>query len=242
MKIPISLRYLIHQSERYSPIVLIQGNMQTGKSTMLKVFSDIISQEKFKIDWDYKKYCAKSFDELIEYVDKYDDSIIAIEEAGFQLSAMEWYSKSNNLFDKIMQTQAYKHNIYFIVLPHSLGVAKAHRRLVDMTFIVKRKIENKRRTLIYPVIFRKIYWRLDETGYKPVFLPQIIVKLNQEQLDKAKEFTNWLIEFKKDIMKDIKAEWNNPKNHRCDFTGCRNKNIVFLNGGWICQEHLHGNV
>lgn len=211
MKLPTALDYLIHQSDRYSPIVLIQGNMQTGKSTMLKIFSDYISQKKNDCDWDFKKYCARSFDEFIEYADKYDNSIVAIEEAGFQLGANEWYTKSNNLFNKIMQTQAYKHNIYFIVLPHSLGIAKMHRRLVDMSFIVKRKIENKKRSLIYPVIFRKIYWRLDETGYKPVFLPQIIVKLNDIELGKAKEFTDWLIEFKKEIMVHIKTDWATSK-------------------------------
>jgi len=212
MKPPKALSYIIKRSNKYSPIIIFTGNTQIGKSTVSWYLANKILQVKNKIkkltfdEWDYKKYSAQNLEEFVKMVDKYDNELLCIEEAGFQLDAKEWYSKENKIFNKILQTQAYKHNIYFIVLPYACGIAKDHRRMIDMLFWIKRKITQIKTSLIYPVLIRKQYWKLDETGYKPFFFPKILIKYNKKVMQKANEYTNWLIDYKKAIMKDIKTQ------------------------------------
>jgi len=207
-KLPSAVKFIINKSKVYSPIIIFTGNTQVGKSTVSKVLADIICQIKNKEDWDYKKYCAKTFDEFLELMDKYDDSLLVVEEAGFQLASVEWWSLQNKLFNRILQTQAYKHNILFIVLPYACGIAKAHRRMIDMLIWVKKKVTSpKPLSILYPVLIKKQYWKLDETDYKPRFFPIIRLRYNDVILAKAKEYTdNFLIDFKKEIMQRIKIE------------------------------------
>ncbi len=211
----IAIEYIFKKSLKQTLVVLIQGSTQTGKSTVLKTVADILSLMKKEEYWKHEKYCARNFDELINYVDDYENSIIAIEEAGFQLSSDEWQNVQNKLFNKILQTQAYKHNIIFIVLPYALGVAKAHRRIIDMGLTIKKRYDKPPMTLVYPVVYQRVFWKLDETSDYPLFLPMMLIKYNKQQMKRAKNFTDkFLVDYKKSIMEQIKAKWNRKKPDR----------------------------
>lgn len=212
MPVSKTLNYIVQRSYKYSPIVIFTGNTQVGKSTVSWFLANKILATKENIkkptfdEWDYKKFCCQDLDEFINAVDKYDDSLIVIEEAGFQLGSKEWYSKENIIFNKIMQTQAYKHNIYFIVLPYACGIAKDHRRMIDFLIWVKRKNTETKSSLCYPVLIKKQFWKLDESDYKPFFFPKIVIKYKDNVLQKANEYTTWLVDFKKIILENIKIE------------------------------------
>jgi hypothetical protein len=214
-----TIDYIIQRSYKYSPIIIFTGNTQAGKSTSSWYLANKIMQYKKNVDkptfdeWNYKEFCCQNLDEFIDKVDKYDNELIAIEEAGFQLDSKEWYSKENRIFNKILQTQAYKHNIYFIVLPYACGIAKDHRRMIDMLLWVKKKIEDKKISLIYPVLIRKQYWKLDETDYKPFFFPKMLIKYNGVILEKSKEYTDWLIDYKKTILEKLKHDMRDMKKY-----------------------------
>jgi hypothetical protein len=211
MPIPKALNYLIQRSYKYSPIAIFTGNTQVGKSTVSYYLANRISKIKDKKNWDYTKFCCQDLNQFINAVDKYDNEIIVIEEAGFQLSSKEWYSQENIIFNKIMQTQAYKHNIYFLVLPYACGIAKDHRRMIDFLIWVRRKYTNLKISLNFPVLIKKQFWKLDESDYKPFFFPKMMIKYKPEVLQKANEYTTWLVDFKKVIMENIKKDRNKVK-------------------------------
>ncbi len=213
MALPFTLKYIFNKWFSRTLIVLIQGSTQTGKSTVLKAVCDTLYSYRYGVDWPHKLRCARSFDELIDYVDKYDNEILAIEEASFYLSSDEWQNIQNRLFSQINFTQAYKHNLIFLVLPHSKGIAKAHRRMIDMGLTVKKKIEGPRpATLIYPLIYKRIYWKLEENAHWNLFLPQLLLRYSDEQMKRCKDFTdNFLVDYKKSIMEQIKTRWQRHK-------------------------------
>jgi len=211
-KMCYAFKWLFNKSFKYSPVVICQGNPQIGKSSIVWKIANLISDLKYGKEWNYEEFCAKSFEEFIELVDKYDNEVLVVEEAGFQISAFEWQNLQNRLFNQILQTQAYKHNIYILVLPHAKGIAKAHRRMIDMSINVIKKLEKHRINLIQATIYRKIYWKLEEAEYKPIFFPFIRVKFTKEELLKVKKYVDWLIGYKKDIMSEIKQKAKLIKN------------------------------
>lgn len=201
--------YLVNKSKSYAILGLIQGEMQIGKSTLLWMLANNISLLKDGVEWDYKKYCARSFNEFLDMVDRYDNKILAVEEAGRTFNISTWYDQVNKLMNLLITTQAYKHNIYILVLPCGLGLPNAHRRFVNIGIEVLKRWEALNMVSFRATVYKRRYWKLIEDDIWYNWLPTVYHIYNGEELRKATEFTDWLIEFKKDIMSEIKNEARN---------------------------------
>lgn len=203
----ILIDYLDNTSKTHTVTALVQGGTQTGKSTSVYKICSILHKRRYKEKWDYKKYCARSLAEFVDYFDKYDNSFIVYEECSKDLDVADWYNTMNKIFNILLQTQAYKHNCVFLVMPMSLGISKRQRRFINVGLETIRKIDTEKckATVLRPTIYKRTFWKLDDEALRYYFLPTILLRYSSEEFEESKEYTNWLIEtLKKDTMKEIK--------------------------------------
>lgn len=205
--------YIYNKSLRYNLVVLIQGETQTGKSTATQYLMDCISLRKYGHLWDYKKYCSKSFETFIEMVDKFNNQLIVYEEASKDIDIATYWSNLNRFFNLILQTQGYKHNVYILVMPSSLGISKRQRRYIKLGIETIMRIEepNCKATVLRPTIYKRSYWKLDFEKLSYKFPPRFFIRYNPVDLKRAKEYTDWLEGVKHDFMKEIKREYKKSK-------------------------------
>ncbi len=204
-------RFILSKSESYAISLGISGEMQKGKSTFLHWSANEICRVKHKMyprkwkspEWDYEKYCATNFKQFVKLVDENKYAVIGIEEAGFEFGKMDFHQLLPKLLSKIIQTQAYKRNIYPIVLPHFLDYVKYLRNKINFLFECYKKYERQRLAVIRPSHISREYWKLKDDNLKQWFLKKIWIQYSKEELSKAKEFTDWLEGFKSDLLEDI---------------------------------------
>lgn len=206
-------RLLIAISFVCSPIVAIVGDTQKGKSTFLFWIANEICRIKAGLGlmkspvWDYKKLTARSFEQFTGLVRDYKNNVIVVEEAGTFLDSDEWWTLENKLYNKIVQTQAFRRNCYFLVCPSSRDIAKKHRATLNMMFSVERKNVKQRRALIKPNFIKKKHWLLRDRNYVQYWLNQIQIEYDREFLIKSKEYTDWLEGYKGAILDHVEERY-----------------------------------
>lgn len=202
-------RLLIAISFVCSPIVAIVGDTQKGKSTFNYWLSNEICRIKAGLGlmknpyWDWKNLTARSFEQFKELVRTYKNNVIVIEEAGTHLDADEWWTLENKLYNKIVQTQAFRRNVYILVCPSSRDIAKKHRATLNMMFSVERKNVRQRRAMIKPNFIKKKHWLLRDRNYVQYWLNRIAIEYDREFLIEAKKYTDWLEGYKDEILDGI---------------------------------------
>ena len=214
-KIPIdALRILINRSLILPVIILINGHGQIGKSTFLYHLANRILQIKKGIpkadikwnEWDYKTYCTTSAKQFVDIYDKSDNQIIALEEAGEQLNYYEWYSVMNQVFSSISRTQGYKRNICILITPHANDLQKHQQRRINFILWVKNKWELSRKARIVPRVLRINYLTLESKNFKYGYIKNWDVIYSATEIAMANLYTEWLKQFKGDIMEGIKEK------------------------------------
>lgn len=201
--------YILNKIEKFTLVVLIQGYMQTGKSTFAYFLLNNLSMLKFKEKWDYKKYCARNLKEFIDMIDKYNNKLLVYEECSKDINIARWYNDLNLFFNIIMQTQAYKHNLVVLVFPHSASISKQQKYFINLGIEIVERIdtEDLKAVRFKPTIYKRNFWRLDDNDLRYKWWSMGFIKYSKypEILDEAREYTKWLEDtLKKDTMKDIK--------------------------------------
>ncbi len=199
-------RFLITMSLVCSPIVAVVGDTQKGKSTFVNWISNEICRIKHALGlfkdsyWRYKELCAKEFKDFRRYVEDNNNTVVAIEEAGWQLSGDEWWSLENKLFNRIAQTQAYKRNIYFLVMPSGQDISRRNRGVLNFIFSVEKKNVILRRAFVKPNFVKHKHWLLKDRNFSQVWLNPMLFEYEDFEINRAKEYTNWLEGYKSEIM------------------------------------------
>lgn len=193
----------------YSPIIVFTGEMRCGKTTKAYLIANWLSQICFGKKWDWKDGVVTELKQFVRKIDSSKEEILFIDEVQGFLNAKEWYSQKNIIFNKIIQSQAYKHTIIILVLPYALGMAKDHRRLIHMLLWVKN------RKVIMPVLWKKKFWSLEETPSSFFFYPIIPLDYKRKVVQKAfkdeiEDMPNFIKHIEKvvkqGIMEDIKTK------------------------------------
>jgi len=193
----------------YSPILVFTGEMRCGKTTKAFLIANWLSWIIWGKPWDWKDGVITNIKQFVRKIDSSKEEIMFLDEVQGFLGAKEWYSPRNIIFNKIIQSQAYKHMIFILVLPYALGMAKDHRRVIHMLLWVKN------RSMIYPVLWRKKFWSLEETPSRYFFYPLIpldyelkfIKKVFKDELVELKPFLKHVESVvKQGIMEDIKEK------------------------------------
>lgn len=115
----------------YAPIVLFVGRQRVGKTAMSMRFAWELDHS-----WttDLMTYKVEDF---VEIYDKYNKKIIILDEAGVTLDPYEHMSITQRVYSHVIQTQAYKQNVVFLVLPRAKNIGRQHRDYVDIIIHVR---------------------------------------------------------------------------------------------------------
>lgn len=211
-------RFLISISLVCSPIVAVVGDTQKGKSTFVHWLANEIHRIKHILGlfknpvWDYKKLCAKSFKNFQGYVEENNNVVVGIEEAGWQLSGDEWWSLENKLFNRIAQTQGYKRNVYFLVMPSGQDISKRNRGVLNFIFSVEKKNVVMKRALVKPNFVKHKHYLLKDRNFSQVWLNPMLFQYEDYELEDAKKYTDWLEHYKMDIMDQIDERYTTYQN------------------------------
>ncbi|MGQ4876137.1 MAG: ATP-binding protein [Promethearchaeia archaeon] len=129
------IKYLYAKWKKgHSPLVLICGETNTGKSmTALKI------AESLNPNFNPLENVFFGVLDFIRKLKKAKKEILIIDEAGYQLGSKEHYSLFNKVFHKVIQTQRYKNNIFIVVLPMALSLAKDHREMINLEIEMLRQ-------------------------------------------------------------------------------------------------------
>lgn len=121
------LTYIENQIKKgYSPIVLFVGRQRTGKTACAM---------RFAWELDHKwtpELMTYKIEDFVNLYDKYNNKIIILDEASVPLDPYEHANITQRVYKHVIDTQAYKQNIVFLVLPFARGIGKQHRDHVNV--------------------------------------------------------------------------------------------------------------
>lgn len=154
MNSAILITYLKSQIKKgYAPIVLFCGRQRTGKTALaMRIATEI------NADWSPEMMTYK-IENFADIYNKFDKQIIILDEAGVTLDPYEHATIQQRVYNHIIQTQAYKQNIVFLVLPFASEIGKQHRKHVDAIVEVVGRGTYK--------LYRTQSWRSDLSNKPP---------------------------------------------------------------------------
>ena len=135
----------------FSPIALIVGEMRVGKTCTALTLA-------YGIDKNFNPEEQMFFTvrDYLNAVKKFDHKVLILDEAGVELDSYRYSDARQRAFSHIIQSQAYKQNTLFIVLPHPSDFAKCHRKYVKALLV----IPSRGRYIFYSPAVR--YWDLND--------------------------------------------------------------------------------
>lgn len=148
------LEYITKKMRKgHSPLIIVCGPTRTGKTALALKFASMIDKtfnvEKqmfFKIQ-DFARALAES-----------NNKCLILDEAGVTLDPLEFQSVQQKVYNHLIQTQAFRTNCIFLVLPMARGIGKMHRDYVNAVVEVFARGCYK--------LYRTSIWHSD-LSYKP---------------------------------------------------------------------------
>lgn len=134
-------RVLVHKMRLgYSPLIAIVGDETgIGKSMLGCKTSELVLRAVSNKIWKPKdNLFFKMADFSLELM-KSEQRIFIIEEAEIELGSDDWQTIQNRWFARMKSTQRIKGNLYIIILPMFMQLARKHRRAVNFIFDVKNR-------------------------------------------------------------------------------------------------------
>ena len=140
-QLPIPLEALSLKMKRgFSPMVCIVGDETgIGKSRLGLRCSELIYWRTFNKKWEMNKHVFFSMTKFKDKLFNSEGKIFIIEEAEMELGSDDWQSISNRWFSRIKDTQRIKGNLYIIILPLFMALARKHRRRINYIVDVKAR-------------------------------------------------------------------------------------------------------
>jgi len=144
-ELPLIIRAIKkHQEKGHSPMVLVTGRTGNFKSlgtlTLCSQLDPNFNEETIRTN------LFVDIREFVRKIRKAKKEILIVDEAGIHLYSKTWQSDFNRYFYQIVQTQRHRNNIYFVILPIAMSLAKDHRRMVDFEVeMIGKKIDPKNR-------------------------------------------------------------------------------------------------
>ena len=154
-KEPLVIRYIRHQIKQgYSPLILFVGRQRVGKTAMaMRMAYDLDNT------WTNDLMTFK-IEDFLQLYNKHSKKILILDEASIGLDPYEHMMITQRIYRHIIDTQAYKQNIVFIVLPFAKGIGRTHRDYVNIIINVRARG--------FYVAKAVVAWH-DDLSYKPPF-------------------------------------------------------------------------
>jgi DNA-directed RNA polymerase subunit RPC12/RpoP len=153
-----------------------------GKSMFASRASELIYNRVYGKTWTPSGNLFFSMFDFKKELFTSNNRIFIIEEAEIELGSDNWQSIQNRWFSRMKSTQRIKVNLYFVVLPMFMQLARKHRRAVNYLFDVKK------RGIVYAYRLKKYSSQLFGEDMGKVFLGVIMYglpdcKIEYDRLD-----------------------------------------------------------
>lgn len=157
---PIFLKWIMSQiNAGYSPLVLIVGRQRVGKTALALYWAWLIGQLRGH-PFNIKTDMFFSVLDFATMTKQESNKTWVIDEAGVSLDPHGHAMLDQRVYSKIVQTQAYKSNVVFLVLPFARGIGKEHRDYVDVILSVTSRGTYK---------MEYIYKNYSQLNFRPFF-------------------------------------------------------------------------
>lgn len=139
--LPVPFQVLVEKMlNGYSPLLAIVGDETgIGKSMLGCRTAELVYKSAFNKQW---KPTGNVFFRMSDFsleLMKSESRIFVLEEGEIELGSDEWQSIQNKWFSRMKSTQRIKGNLYIIILPMFMQLARKHRRAVNYLFDVKHR-------------------------------------------------------------------------------------------------------
>lgn len=200
------IRLIYNRNLIYSLNIFVIGKGQSGKSTwvfymanVLKAIQKGIPLEKMTwTEWDYKRFTTTTPQKFVELWDTYENEVLSMEEAGEQMNLYDWLGIMNRVFSSTTSTQGMKKNICFLITPYFDDMSKHARGRLDFVVIIHHRDDHNKRVIATPR-YTRLNWNSFKYDIKPIQDMHMRYGGLKGFFEKAKEYTDWLKEYKKEI-------------------------------------------
>lgn len=198
------LRLVYNRGLIYSINIFVIGKGQTGKSTFVHFCCNKLRQLALKIplkkatwrEWDYEKFTSTTPQEFVSLWDQNESEDLSLEEAGEQINIYDWLGIMNKVFASTTSTQGLKLNRCWIITPYFDDITKHAKGRMDFVVILHHRDDVSKTVQASP-----FYVRLNWKTFKPEFKPlkKMIIQYNAKSLKEARNYTNYLKQYKRNI-------------------------------------------
>lgn len=172
----------------YSPIIVICGQQQKGKTRLAVTLANILSVFLY-YKWFEKKYFKFQPEDILKEMTDEGYQIFVLDESGASgtgINKNEWFSKVNKLVDYIFQTQAFLKNIYILTLPFLSDLTKDVRKYVDYILSAKKLLKRRKKKDKKTKKFRTV------SGYSEFWFYKVHKKYDQMEKDIKSFWKVWI--------------------------------------------------
>lgn len=181
----------------YSPSVVIVGCQRGGKS-FVGLWLAIFFSKLFEKEWDMKSNTFYEPEKLIgSYENKYHEALLC-DEAGDIMDYTEWYTQTTKAINSIINTQAFRGNLYIFVTPFYGHVVKRVR--IHFDFLIK--MLSRGRFKVFRLVKKYDEPDLSKAVYR-IFLDDMRINLNDLPEGFYEEYDKFSIT-QKNILRELK--------------------------------------
>jgi len=156
----------------YSPIVGICGCQRIGKSFVAIWLAYLLYKIQDK-PFDPTKNTYYEPEKAIMDLGEKNREAIIIDEAGDVMDYQEWYKQAHRALRSMINTQAYKNNLYIFISPFTAQIDKSIR--IHWDFLIRVKARGN--FLVWKYAKKYDADKIDEATYK-VFLDNVGIKMS----------------------------------------------------------------
>lgn len=192
-------------SNGYSPIIGICGCQQNGKSFVGVWLSMLVYLIK-KMPFDPTKITFYEPDKAMESIGEKNKDVIFIDEASDVMDYQEWYKQTHRALRSMVNTQAYKNNLYIFISPFLVQIDKSIR--IHCDFIIK--VAKRGNFKVWKIVKQYDADNINRATFR-IFIGDVTIRMRDVPKEIWKKYKQYSFEQKEEIRKRRIAEKDEKK-------------------------------
>jgi len=190
----------------YSPIVLFVGEQRSGKTWTAITYAELLDP-----NFDVEKQLVTNVENFAKVLSESNKKVIVLDEAGVSLDPMRSAEITQRCYSHIIQSQAVRQNICFLVLPCASDFGRTHKVHIDSVVEIKGHNKNGVRAKFYGLR----HWRANpnDVNLKTMLIQYLWGIPSPSDVNRKKYMDTKQMTDKDSILKEelIKLEMNREK-------------------------------
>lgn len=177
----------------YSPIVGICGVQRGGKS-FVGVWLTYLLYKIRGLEYNFEKLTFYEPDKAMESLEEKNRDAMLIDEASDVIDYQEWYKQTHRALRSMVNTQAYKNNLYVFIAPFLVQINKSIRIHCDFEVRVTKRGVFK----VWKIIKRYDADHIKNATYR-LFLDDMSIKMSDVPKELWKQYKEFSYKKKEEI-------------------------------------------